>query len=353
MIARGRGRLLLIALLVAAFLFPASAGLAIAPTTGPPAHLTAASDYADLSAAGARILFGAALPQVEILPNSNTSMAATLSIVYLLELAPNVSDPVHPRVVGVASPESLQHFNSSISVNDGIANLSLTAALPVFASNSSLWSNGTAVPASTASSNRSILSVSYSQVTGQDGSPGVLVSWTVAGWPWVNASRDQLALEYVVQLVSGSGFQTCSGAPGTAGALPSACPSQSLATAQPVWGSSLTALKGTGPGSWVAWVGWNSSVTTSENSSKELTAGAYLEEPGTSALVLTAPVDGAPSVSGATVFLLSPGSLAGVPTLRGNAMAYGGAAALFGSGIATAIVVVRRRDRAIARELAA
>ncbi|MCI4352319.1 MAG: hypothetical protein L3K14_02895 [Thermoplasmata archaeon] len=353
MSGRRGGWLSLAALVIAvSALVPAAAGTMPGPGASPHAHFIPASDYADLSTPTARILFGSPLPQVEILPTSNTSLGATLGLDYLLEIAPNATDPTHPLVLSVAAPQSLQQFNSTISLHGASSYVRLTAALPVHPANSSLWAHGTNVPAATNTSEQAILEVNYSLKSGADGSPGVLVSWSVSGWPWVNPSVDELALEYIVHVVSGSGFQTCAGTP-SANNPRAACPSQSLATGQAVWGSSLTALKGTGPSGSVAWVSWSAHVGSNENQTPAVDVGAYLEQPGTSALVIAARAQGADAVTGTTLFLLSSGSLGGLAPLTGNLPVYGAAAAVFAAAASAGIVVSRRRAESIARELSA
>jgi hypothetical protein len=326
------------------------AGLAVAPATVVASSpLAPAAGYANLNSPSAHILLGSPLPQVEIQPAANASIAATLSLVYLLELAPTTSNPTHPQVVAEAAPETLAHFNGSISPDHTEVNL--IATLPVLPAASPLWVNGTGVPQTTGVAQQAILDVNYSVATGSDGSPGVLVSWSVSGWPWTVPAGDELALEYVVQVIAGSGFETCTGTP-TTSAPDSGCASQSLSTHQAVWGSALTALKGTGPAGSVVWVSWGRTVGSSEAQPATVNAGVYAESADASALVIAAPADGAAAVSGSTLFLLSsqPASTL-VGALVGNLPAYGGAAALFAAAAATGIVLSRRRDRAIEREL--
>ncbi|MCI4347485.1 MAG: hypothetical protein L3J97_02555 [Thermoplasmata archaeon] len=349
---RGKGLLLAVLCLVLTTLVPAAAGTLPAQSASLHSQFEPSSDYADISTPAARILFGSPLPQVEIRPTSNTSLGATLGLDYLLEIAPNVTSPAHPLVLSVAAPQVLQHFNGTISLHGASSYVRLIATLPVYPANTSLWAHGVDVPAATNIAKQAILEVNYSLQTGSDGSPGVLVSWSVSGWPWVNPSGDQLALEYIVQVESGSGFQTCAGAP-SANNPGATCPSRALTTGQAVWGSSLTALKGTGPAGSVAWVSWSAHVGSSQNQSPAVTVGAYLEQPGTSALVIAAPADGSDAVSGATLFLLSSGNLGGLGPLTGNLPVYGAAAGVFVAAASAGIVVSRRRDRSIARELSA
>jgi hypothetical protein len=174
----------------------------------------------------------------------------------------------------------------------------------------------------------------------------------VSGWPWVNPPGDELALEYVVQINAGTGFAYCTGAP-SSDAPDATCPSEPLAQGQAVWNSSMTGLKGTGPDGSVAWVSWGSQVGGSVVPGTPETAGAYFEQPGTSALVIAAPDGGASSVTGSTLFLLSPGVVGQLAaSLAGNLPVYGGAAGLFAVAAGLGVYLARRRDRAIARDLA-
>ena len=346
-----RGHWLPVAVVVLAGLafLPAAAGLSSASGSSPTPALAAASGYANLNSPSGQIVLGSPLPQVEIQLGANPSMVATLSLDYLLELAPNVADPEHPQVVAVAAPETLAQFNGSITANHSAVRL--LATLPVYPAYTPLWANGTSVPQTSAVAKQAILDVNYSVVPRSDGSPGVLVKWTVAGWPWVVSSGDELALEYVVQVVSGSGFETCTGTP--ADIVPaSACASNSLGVQQAVWESGVTALKGTGPAGSAAWVTWDPTVGGSAAPSTAVSAGVYPEAMGTSDLVIAAAADGAEIVSGSTLFILSPAVTGLVGTLVADLPAYGGAAALCAAAAATGIVLSRRRDRAIERELA-
>jgi hypothetical protein len=350
----GTGWLWVAAVLVAAaMLIPATASHAPGVSAQPTVALLPDSDYANLNAPPTgHIVFGSPLPEAEILPTVNSSMGATLGLNHLLELQPNASDPEHPSIVAEAAPETLVTFNGTISFHSQPNYINLIATLPVYPAKSSLWSNGTTVPPVGDIARQAILDVNYSVASGSDGSPGVLISWTVSGWPWVNPDGDELALEYVVQVDSGSGFQTCSGAP-SADAPDASCATEPLTPGQAVWSSSLTALKGEGPSGSVAWVSWSPQVGGSAASSSPVSAGAYFEQPGTSALVIAAAADGATSVIGSTLFLLSPQAVVSVlAPILGNLPVYGSAVAIFAAAAGIGAVLSRRRDRAIERELA-
>ena len=338
------------------------AATAVLPSIGAPgvhaasalrSNLVPASNYADLSTPKAHILFGSPLPKVEILPTTNASLGATLRLDYVLEIAPNLTDPSHPLVVREAAPQTLQQFNGTISLHGTPNYVNLIATLPVYPASTSLWAHGPSILPASGIPKQAILGVNYSVSSGSDGSPGVLLSWSVSGWPWANPTGDELALEYVVEVVSGSGFETCAGVPSTN--APSAqCTTQALTPGQAVWGPTMTALKGLGPAGSVAWVSWTPRVSGDYDQSTPVSAGAYLEEPGTSALVIAAPDDGAQAVTGATLFLLAPGPVGGlVGPLVGNLPAYGGAMLVFAGAAGVGIVAYRRRDRAIEHELSA
>jgi hypothetical protein len=346
--------LLLAAVVVAASTVFSAAGASLSgPSVAPGSHFALHADSTGLNGSPTgQILFGAPLPVAEILPTANGSPAATLALNHLLEIGPNASDPEHPTVVAEAAPETLATFNETPPTSETLKYLNLIATLPVYPADSPLWVAGTSIPSVSGVAKQAILDVNYSVATGSDKSPGVLVSWTVSGWPWVNPSGDELALEYVVQVTSGSGFETCTGAPSTY-APDARCATEQLALGQAVWSSSLTALKGNGPSGSVAWISWSSQVTASNTKAAPESAGAYFEQPGTSALAIAAPDGGAASVSGSTLFLLSPGaaSSAIIGALAGNLPAYGGAAVVFAVGACVGVVLSRRRDRSIAREL--
>jgi len=350
---RTRWLVLVAVVLAASLVAPAAASYSPAPAPPRQSHLTLDSGGANLNAPPTgHILFGSPLPEAEILPTANASVGATLGLVHLLEIAPNVSEPEHPSVVAEAAPETLQHFNSTLSVQGTPNYFNLIATLPVYPVSTVLWTNGTSVPPTTDVAKQAILEVNYSVASGSDGSPGVLISWTVSGWPWANSSSDELALEYVVQIASGSGFETCSGAPSTQ-APDATCPTEPLTIGQAVWSSSMTALRGQGPAGSVAWISWSSQVGGSAVASAPVSAGAYFEQPGTSALVIAAPAAGSSSVMGSTLFLLSPGTVVNlIAPVVGDLPAYGGAVAIFAVAAIVGVLFSRRRDLSIARELA-
>jgi hypothetical protein len=352
---RTRWVLLAAALVAASIAIPAVTSFS-GPAAAPRLPSGFTTDSVNLNASpNGHILFYSPLPVAEILASANGSPAATLGLDHLLEISPNASDPEHPMVVAEAAPEALAGFNWTVSYNGTPNYYNIIATLPVYPAHSALWESGTTVPPTGQTPQQAILDVNYSVAVGPDGSPGVQVSWTVAGWPWADPSGDELALEYVVQVDSGSGFETCSGAPST-NAPDAACASQPLSVGQAVWSSALTALRGNGPAGSEAWVSWGSQVAGSDSKLAPVSAGAYLEQPGISALVIAAPAPagGATSVSGSTLFLLSPGAVATlVAPLLGDVLAYGGAAAVFATAATVGILLSRRRDREIARELAA
>jgi hypothetical protein len=349
----GRGLWVIAALVASATILPAALGsLSAAPAPAAdelPLHLDSQNFNASPSG---QIQFSSPLPVAEILPTVNGSVAATLGLNHLLEIAPNSSDPEHPTVVAEAAPETLTKFNGTFS-NQATPNyFNLIATLPVYPTKTALWTSGTTIEPTSVNAQQAILDVNYSLATGPDGSPGVLISWAVSGWPWSNPSGDELALEYVVQIGAGTGFDYCTGAP-SSDAPDATCTSEPLAQGEAVWSSSLTALKGNGPDGSVAWISWGPQVGGSVVPGTPETAGAYFEQPGTSALVIAAPDGGASAVTGSTLFLLSPG-VAGpvVALIAGNLPLYGGAAAVFAAAAGVGVFLARRRDRAIARDLA-
>jgi hypothetical protein len=346
-------------LVFAAVALAASTAVSIAASSfsgaavSPSPQLPLVTDSVNLNASpSGHILFGSPLPVAEILPTANGTPAATLGLTHLLEISPNASDPEHPRVVAEAAPETLARFNGTISYNGTPNYFNLIATLPVYPSTGDLFEAGSGVMPSSMASKPAILDVNYSVAAGSDHSPGVRISWAVSGWPWANPSGDELALEYAVEVQSGSGFATCSGAPST-DAPDASCTTEPLALGQAVWSSAFTALKGNGPSGSVAWVSWGLQVGGTGAGTTPVSAGAYFEQPGTTALVIAAAAGGAASVSGSTLFLLSPGAITSIlAPLVGNLPAYGGAAAVFVAAAGLGIFFSRRRDRKIARELA-
>jgi hypothetical protein len=357
--ARTRRRILVAALVAAAALLPLAAVTLWVPAPSSSSQLGVGPDYENLNASpSGHILFGSPLPVAEILPTANATEGATLALNHLLEIAPNASDPEHPTVVAEAAPEALETFNSTVPLHGATTYFNLIATLPVYPAKTDLWMSGTTVIPTSDIARQAILDVNYSLATGTDHSPGVLVSWAVSGWPWVNASGDELALEYVVQVDAGTGFEYCTSAPSSE-AADATCATEPLAQGQAVWSADLTALKGNGPEGSVAWVSWASQVVGSSSGggsssgAAPVSAGAYFEAPGTSALVISGPDGGASSVTGSTLFLLSPGTVGQLAaSLVGNLPVYGGAAALFAALAGTGMYLSRRRDQAIARELA-
>jgi hypothetical protein len=348
-----RGMLWIAALVAAVTIVPAALGSLSAAPTASSSQLQLHPDYENFNASpSGQIQFSSPLPVAEILPTAHPSVGATLGLNHLLEIAPNASDPEHPIVVAEAAPETLTKFNGTFSLQAKPNYLNLIATLPVYPAQTALWTSGTTIQPTSDIAQQAILDVNYSVTTGPDGSPGVLISWAVSGWPWANPSGDELALEYVVQINAGTGFAYCTGAP-SSDAPDATCTSEPLAQGEAVWNTSLTALKGSGPDGSVAWISWGSQVGGSVVPGTPESAGAYFEMPGTSALLIAAPDGGASAVTGSTLFLLSPGIVGPLAaSIVGNLPVYGGAAGLFAIAAGVGIFLARRRDRAISRDLA-
>ncbi len=306
--------------------------------------------YTEIDSGSIRVLFGAPLPTVEILSRSNASYGAQLVLQQLLEIAPNSGDPSHPFVVSAAAPQALQRFNGTLGNGSGTSYVSFIAALPVRIAGTTLWSSSGSLGVSGAQISIAVLEVNYTLVAGVQGSQGVLLSWSVAGWPWLHAGADQLALEYQVELVSGNGFAACSTGTAQHPGPGTRCPASGISVGQIVWNSSLSALQEVDSAGPAAWVGWGANVLGANGTTAPVDAGAYHEESNSTSLVIASPAGGSSAVTGTTIFLLTF-PVGAVGTIVGFPLVYGAVGAASAAVAVGGIAGYRRRDRALRQRL--
>lgn len=344
---RRPGALLAVAAAALFLASAAAAGASAGPTDRPlvvPADTPAS--YAELNASQLQVVFGSPLPAVALLPRSNASPGAVFEVDHLLEIHPNDSlAPDHPLVVAEAAPQTVHTFNTTVRTQAHPGYVQLSAALPVAPTLSTLWAPGGALDTIGPAVSTATLSLNYSLYTGADGSEGVLLAWSVTGWPWVAPAVDQLALEFDIAVPGATGFSACLGTPSADD--PSAhCPTAAaLANGSAVWPSDLSGLEVAGPNGSAAWVSWSPSAAAAGAS---MGAGADLQSAGYVSLALVDPTPGASTFAGSALFLVSlpPGAAILGPVVADPAV-YGGAIAGFAVASVAAVALYRRHDRAV------
>jgi hypothetical protein len=294
------------------------------------------------------VVLPAALPQVELYQDANSSVRATLQVDQIVEITPGGFP--HPHVVAAAFAEAVEGYNGSATTNATSWPISLSAELEVRPVNDSLWASGNAVLVPVGGPiGLSILTITYSLINSRSASAGVAVNWSVTGWPWVSDS-DLLAIELHFTLPSGQQLTACSvGSDPESG--PAACPGTPLGTNGIWWGSTYTGVEGSGGSGPMAAVGWNASAELPSGSASAYTVGAYSTGNGSAEILLGAPARGASAVAGGVDFSLVTPASGPVARLLGDPLAFGGALVGVTAASLLGLVLYRRRDRRLRDEL--
>ncbi|HUI38705.1 MAG TPA: hypothetical protein VLY85_03635, partial [Thermoplasmata archaeon] len=278
---------------------------------------------------------------------TNSSIASDLSVDQILEVSAATGTP---RVVAVAFPANLQSFNGSTPAGATLP-FDLTAGLAVLPANASLWAGpGATVQPIGAPLGTARLDINYSAEPSSQPGAGVVLNWSVSGWPWISVT-DLLGIQLGMSTPSGTGFVACSD--GSHGAVSSDCPGTGLAPGGTIWTSSVTGVDdGTGNGS-AATVAWTSTLEADTGTRAPVTAGVFAQSPTTGHLLLAAPAGGARQVAGSIRFaLLSPTLPVPAPLLvHGETGWFAGSLVAFAAAGSLGWWGYRRRSDRLEREL--
>lgn len=333
---------------------PLTAALDVTPSAVVPSiHPWASNDTGRVV-----VTFQYPFPNVSLEQDANQSVVASLQVDSLEELTPVSSD--HPSVVAVADPLSLSEFNGTQPpTGPGPWSFNLSADLAVRSATAGLWNGSSAPPTGIVGSVSGIatLNVNYTVEPAVNGTVAVSIGWTIGDWPWHSAT-DVLALESHFAMTPADELWTCTG-PSVLEDSVGACSGQQLpgSGGAIVWSdlfSGVEAANGTGPIAAVTWaptLGLAGSVAGSAH----VTAGVNEAGSGAGEIVVGGVGDGASEVTGhMTIALAShPPPIPALPRAiwTGDAIVYGGSAAVFAVLASFGILGFRRRSRRALEEL--
>lgn len=313
----------------------------LAAGSSPPPVLTVPGAWASYDTGRVSVVLPAALPQVELFQDANSSLRATLQIDQIVELSPGGLP--HPRIVAAAFAAGVHTYNGSSAQNASSWPLSLSAELAVRPVNSTLWgSSGLPIPLQ-GGLGVSILTITYAPANNRSTTSGVAVNWSVSSWPWV-APTDLLAIEFHFSLSAGRQLTACSGPDGTETAS-TGCMGTALATNGISWGSSYTGLVGAGGSGPMAAVDWNTSARLPWGAAVPYTVGTYDTGNGTAEVLLGAAAHGASLVTGSVDFQLVAPAGSVLATVEGEPFVFGGTVVAGTVASVTGLLLYRRRDR--------
>lgn len=322
--------------LVVVGLFPPAAVVAASPSAR-----VMVEPWSQYDTGRVNVVYPSALPLVELIQDANSSLAASLGISAIYEIAPGGLPT--PTVVAAAFPATATAFNGSPDAGSAGAPFSMFANLAVYPVNVSLWTPGVALGPTAGPLGSASLAVAFSPTTGSSRTAGVTVNWTVSGWPW-SASNDLLALAFSFGYATSDNLTACRGSPVLSPLLPP-CTGSPVGSAQAVWGSSYTALESGGGRGLDAVVSWSPSVAYGI-AAAPVTMGALATNPGAGDLLLMSPGAGAGPAAGSLSFALVAPTTVGLPALvTGDLLVYGLSVAALGAAALGGVLAYRRRDR--------
>jgi hypothetical protein len=302
------------------------------------------------------VIFEGPVPSVSLYQDVNASVAASLAIDGILEIAPPVNG--HPAVVAEALPLALAYFNGTPPANQrGPWSFSLSADLSVFSVDSALWNSSATSPPATHGPAIGVIQlvVHYLVVPGPNGTGAVAIGWTVSSWPWVSDS-DYLVVEAHFVMSPTNQLLVCSR---TSSLTISAPPCQGTAlsplSGAPIWNPSSASIEEDNQSGPTAAISWSSSLVTmgANGLAPRVTTGVLATSPGAGELVMGGPAHGASSVGG-NITLALIGPLKALPSpavIVGETMPYIAALAVFGGAACVGLWAYRRSDRRARDEL--
>jgi len=331
---------------------------ASAPATSSAGLHGFAQPWASNNTGGVAVVFESPFPEVTLIQNANTSVAADLQIDGILELAAGAS--AHPRVVAVALPLSISHFNGTPPGSRPAPwAFNLTATLEVYPTDLPLWNGTPAQPPTPLGPpfGQATLRVGYTAAAKTDGTGEVAVGWTVTGWPWTS-SGDILALESHFTMAPAANLWTCSG---SSPLTQVSCPGHEVSVASGgtvLWNSGLVGIEEDNASGPTAAVQWSPTLSLGGpvNGTAQVTSGLDVSSPGSVELLLGGVAADATSVSGSMTLALSPQTpvVTIVPPLgpvTGSPIVYVVSAAAFAALAAAGIWWYRRRAAQAEEEL--
>jgi hypothetical protein len=289
------------------------------------------------------VVFPSTQPRVHLYQDTNVSVGATLDFVQVVEIGSVASGA--PPPVAAAFPLALASFNGTGAPTSPSSSVAFTATLSVvpvqgaaLGANASLSVVG--LPLGTAS-----VRVAYDLTATNPATGGVVVRWSVSGWPWVNPA-DLLAVVFTLTSSVHHPFVACpvTASPGAA------CAGSPVPVGSTRWNTGLTGVQAAYGNGSIAEIGVNATEHTGVP--PVVDDGLYAPSNGTVELLIASPVQGGSGVGGSMTFaLVTAFGPLHINLLRGMPAVYLGTLGLGAAAAVGAIVAYRRRERRVRDEL--
>jgi hypothetical protein len=295
------------------------------------------------------VVFPAAIPQVVLYQDANSSVNAVLQVDGIFELTPG--NLPHPTVVAAAFPTQASSFNATTPQNLTADPFLLSADLEVRTTNVGLWSStGGIVPAGGWNVGPATLDIGYSATAPGALGSGVLVNWSIVGWPWMQP-HDLLAIELRFAAENSATFTGCT-ASQELGSSSTHCAGAAFPAEGIVWDSTLTSIETEGADGPQASVAWTPTAMSANGSETLYAVGAFATGNGSAEVVLGAAAGATSSISGSITFsLVAPLPPAAPVILRGAVVPFVATVLIAGGGAAVGILAYRRRESRLREEL--
>jgi hypothetical protein len=289
------------------------------------------------------VVFPSTQPRVHLYQDTNVSVGATLDFVQVVEIGSVPSGA--PPPVAAAFPLALASFNGSGAPTSPSSSIAFTATLSVVpVQGAALGANASLVVVGPSIGTASVR-ISYDLTATNPATGGVVVRWSVAGWPWVNPA-DLLAVVFTLTSSVHHPFVACpvATAPG------STCSGSPVPAGSTSWNTGLTGVQAAYGNGSVAEIGVN--ATEHNGVAPVVDDGLYAPSNGTVQLLIAAPSQGGSGVGGSMTFaLVTAFGPLHLNLLRGVPTAYLGTLGL-GAVVAIGMILAyRRRERRVREEL--
>jgi hypothetical protein len=289
------------------------------------------------------VAFPSTLPRVHLYTDQNSSVGATLDFAQVVEIGSVASGS--PPPVAAAFPQTLAGFNGSGTPTSPASPFAFTATLAVEPVRGSALGPNASLSVAGAPIGVANVRIAYNLTTTNPALGGVVVHWSVTGWPWVNP-HDLLAVVFTLSNSMNHPFVNCPAS------MAAGTPCQ--ATPVPVgsihWNAGLSGVEAPAGNDSEAELGVN--TTGSSAAGAAVNDGLYVPTNGTVDLLIAAPAQSGGDVGGSMTFALVTnfGPLH-LDVLQGVPVAYLGTAAAGAAVAVGSVLGYRRRERRLLNEL--
>ncbi|MCI4344261.1 MAG: hypothetical protein L3J87_01360 [Thermoplasmata archaeon] len=289
------------------------------------------------------VAFPSTLPRVHLYQDANASIGATLDFAQVVEIGSVASGS--PPPVAAAFPQTLAGFNGSGTPTSPGSPFVFTATLSVEPVRGSALGPNASLSVAGAPIGVANVRIAYNLTATNPALGGVVVHWSVTGWPWVHPN-DLLAVVFTLSNSMNHPFVTCPAS--MAAAAP--CAATPVPVGSIKWNSGLSGVEAPAGNDSEAELGVN--TTGSPVPSSAVNDGLYVPTNGTVELLIAAPAGSGGNVGGSMTFALVTnfGPLH-LDVLQGVPLAYLGTAAVGAAVAAASVLAYRRRERRVLEEL--